>query len=62
MGEVVNLRKWVKARDKALKQAEASANRAAHGRTRGQKAKDAKEAEQRARALDQAKRDDAPEA
>lgn len=61
MGEVVNLRKWVKARDKALKQAEASANRAAHGRTKAQKAQDAKEAEQRARTLDHARRDDAPE-
>ncbi len=47
MGEVVNLRKWRKAREKAEAAAQAAANREAFGRTRAQKRRDTAEAAQR---------------
>jgi hypothetical protein len=47
MGEVVNLRKWRRARNKAEEAAQAAANRAAFGRTRAQKETDAAEAAKR---------------
>ena len=47
MGEVVNLRKWRKAREKAEAEAQAAANRAAFGRNKAEKQRDAKEAAQR---------------
>jgi len=47
MGEVVNLRKWRKAREKAEAATQAAANREAFGRTRAQKRRDATETTQR---------------
>ncbi len=47
MGEVVNLRKWRRARGKAEEAAQAAANREAFGRTRAQKERDAAEAARR---------------
>ena len=47
MGEVVNLRKWRRAREKAEEAAQAAANREAHGRTRAEKAREAAQAAQR---------------
>ena len=58
MGEVVNLRRARKARDRAAGDAQAAANRAAFGRTKAEKARDAEEAARRERALDGAKRED----
>lgn len=58
MGEIVNLNRARKARDKAAQKAEATANRAAHGRTRGQRQAAETERERAARLLDQAKRED----
>ena len=58
MGEIVNLNRARKARDKALQKAEAVANRAAHGRTRAQKQAADTERDRAARQLDQAKRED----
>ncbi|MBY0336485.1 MAG: DUF4169 family protein [Acetobacteraceae bacterium] len=57
-GEVVNLAKARKARDKAAAEREAAANRARHGRTRAQKARDAAGEEQRRKLLDQARREE----
>jgi hypothetical protein len=47
MGEVVNLRKWRRAREKAEAEAQAAANRAAFGRTKAEKQRDSAEAAQR---------------
>jgi hypothetical protein len=47
MGEVVNLRKWRRAREKAEAEAQAAANREAFGRTRAEKARDAAQTVQR---------------
>jgi hypothetical protein len=58
MGEIVSLNRVRKARDKASAKAEASANRAAHGRTKGQRQAAETERERAARLLDQAKRED----
>lgn len=57
MAEVVNLRmaRKAKARDRAA--ATAATNRALHGRTRGEKARDVAEAERAARLLDGARRE-----
>lgn len=55
MGEVINLRKWRRAKDKSEAEAQAAANRSSFGRTRAEKTRD-EEAEVRRRALlDQAK-------
>lgn len=57
-GDVISLSKARKARDKAAAEREAAANRARHGRTKAQKARDAAEEEQRRRLLDQARREE----
>jgi hypothetical protein len=57
MGEVVNLRRARKARDRAGKETTAAANRAAFGRSKAEKARDTEEVARRARLLDGAKRD-----
>lgn len=57
MGEVVNLRRAHKAKARDQAEAQAAANRAAHGRTRAQKQADRAEAERRARDLNGARRD-----
>lgn len=61
MGEVVNLRKWRKAREKAEAGAQAAANRTAFGRSSAEKKRHAKEAAQR-EALIEGSRIDVPEA
>ncbi|HMO44326.1 MAG TPA: DUF4169 family protein [Phenylobacterium sp.] len=58
MGDIVNLNKARKARAKASAEAQAKANRASHGRTKGQSLRDQLEAERARRKLDQAQRDD----
>lgn len=60
MGEVVNLRKWRRTREKAEAEAQAAANRAAFGRTKAEKKREAKEVAQRD-ALLEGSRMDAPE-
>lgn len=47
MGEVVNLRKWRRAREKAEEAAQSAANREAFGRTRAEKERDAAQAAKR---------------
>ena len=61
MGEVVNLRKWRRARDKSADEAQAEANRAAFGRTKAEKQRDAAEAAKREAALNAARMDEKPE-
>ncbi|MDB5460751.1 MAG: hypothetical protein JWO72_2492 [Caulobacteraceae bacterium] len=56
-GDVINLNKARKARDKAAHKAKAVENRAGFGRTRGEKAADLSITEKLKRALDDAKRD-----
>jgi len=58
MGEIVNLNKVRKARDKAATQAKAKANRASHGRAKAQTLADQLEAERQRRQLDQSRLDD----
>lgn len=55
----VNLNKYRKAKRRQEKQAEATANRAKHGRTKAEKARDAAVEEQRRQLLDGAKKDEA---
>jgi hypothetical protein len=55
---VINLNQARKARDKAKAKADAAANRARHGRTKGEKTLTQAEADKAARDLDGAKRDD----
>ncbi len=55
MGEVVNLRLARKAAARAAKEAEAATNRAAHGRTRAERAVTKAEADRAERLLDGAK-------
>lgn len=57
MGEVVNLRLARKAAARKAKEAEAAANRLAHGRTRAERETTRAEAERSARLLDGARRD-----
>lgn len=57
MGEIVNLRLARKAAARRTKEAEAAANRAAHGRTRAEREATRAENERAARLLDGAKRD-----
>lgn len=57
MGEIVNLRLARKAAVRRTKEAEAAANRAAHGRTRAERAATRAEAERTARLLDGARLD-----
>jgi len=56
-GEIINLNKARKARDKAAKTKEAAHNRVAFGRDKGEKAKALSIAEKLKQALDAAKRD-----
>ena len=58
MGEVVNLRRARKARDRTAGEAQAAANRVAFGRTKAERTNDAAEKARRIRALDGAKRED----
>lgn len=58
MGDVVNLRTVRKAKTRTSRQAEAQANRAKFGRTKGEKLRDAQEAERAAKLLDGAKREE----
>ena len=58
MAEVINLRLARKARARADAARNAEANRALHGRTRGEKAAQRLEAERAARLLDGAKREE----
>lgn len=58
MGEVVNLRAVRKAKARVTREVEAQANRAKFGRTKGEKLRDAHEAERAARLLDGAKREE----
>lgn len=57
MGEVVNLNKARKARDKATAKDEARQNRAKFGRTKGQKDIEKARADKAERALDGARRE-----
>jgi Domain of unknown function (DUF4169) len=57
MGEIVNLRLARKAAARRSKEAEAATNRAAHGRTRAEKAATRAEAVRAARLLDGAQRE-----
>lgn len=56
MGDVVNLRAVRKAKARVSREVEAQANRAKFGRTKGEKLREAQEAERAARQLDGAKR------
>ena len=55
MGEIVNLRRVKKQRERAAQAAEAAENRVRHGRTGAQKANDRREAERRQALLDGAR-------
>ncbi len=57
MGEVVNLRRARKARDRRTDEAQAAANRAAFGRTKVERADDRAERERAERLVDGAKRE-----
>lgn len=65
MGEIVNLNRARKARDKAAGKVEAAQNRVVHGLTKAERSEVEAEAERRAHALDGARRerpdDDDPE-
>ena len=58
MGEVVNLNRVRKDRAKAEAKATAAANRAVHGRTKGEKTKTAKERARAEKLLDGSKLED----
>ncbi|EWY38189.1 hypothetical protein N825_14880 [Skermanella stibiiresistens SB22] len=58
MGDVVNLNRFRKAREKSQKEAQAAANRAKHGRTKDQRATERDEEARRARELEGKKIDD----
>jgi hypothetical protein len=58
MGEIINLNRARKARDKADARATAAANRAAHGRTKGEKQAADIERARIQRLLDQSRRED----
>lgn len=62
MGDVVNLNQARKARLRSDKAATAKANRAKYGRTAAEKAQEKARAEQLQRGLDQAIREDRPNA
>ncbi len=61
MGDVVNLRKWRRAKAKEDEAAQSAANRAAFGRTRAQKQRDEAEESQRRALLDKAKLEPGPQ-
>ena len=56
MAETINLRQARKKRDKAAREAAAAVNRAAHGRTKAERERDAAAEALRRRLLDGAKR------
>lgn len=58
MSNVVNLNHFRKAKAKAEKAAQSAANRARHGRRKGDKVREKAETEQARNLLDGAKRDD----
>ncbi len=58
MARIVNLNHVRKARDKAAREAQAAANRTAHGRTKAEKAADSAARARRAQQLDGARRED----
>lgn len=58
MGEVINLRAVRKAKARVSREVEAQANRAKFGRTKGEKLREAQEAERAAKLLDGAKREE----
>lgn len=58
MGDVVNLRSVRKAKARASREVEAQANRAKFGRTKGDKLRQAQDAERAAKLLDGAKREE----
>ena len=58
MGEIVNLNKARKARERQEAEAKAAANRTRHGRTKAEKANDAHAEARRKALLDGAKRED----
>lgn len=58
MAEIVNLNRARKAKRRAGEEAQAAANRAAFGRTRAEKLKDAADRARLEQALDGAKRED----
>ena len=58
MAEIVNLNRTRKAKARAAREAEAAANRAAHGRTKAERARDAAEAAKRRALLDGARLED----
>jgi len=58
MAEIINLNRARKAKAREERSARADANRAKFGRTKGEKAAEALEAERRKHLLDGAKRDD----
>lgn len=59
-GEIVNLNRARKARDRAASKSEAAVNRVSHGLTRSQREAARADRERQARLLDQAKRDKGP--
>ena len=58
MGDVVNLNRFRKAKEKAVREAQAAANRARYGRTKEQRAREKDEAVRTAKDLDSKKIDD----
>lgn len=58
MGDIINLRAARKAKARGDAQKQAAANRAKFGRTKAQKAADAREEAERAKLLDGAKREE----
>jgi hypothetical protein len=58
MGDVVNLNRFRKAKEKAVREAQAAANRTRYGRTKDQRAREKEEAARTAKELDSKKIDD----
>lgn len=58
MGEIVNLNRARKDRDKAAKTAQAATNRAAHGRTKAERAEAERERQRASNLLDGHRRDE----
>jgi hypothetical protein len=58
MGDVINLNRFRKAKEKAVREAQAAANRARYGRTKEQRAREKDEAVRTAKDLDSKKIDD----
>ena len=58
MGDVINLNRFRKAKEKAVREAQAAANRTRYGRTKEQRAREKDEATRTAKDLDSKKIDD----